>query len=842
MLYVTWSIDLGIATNRYSRLIVEPPFVSFLAAICRVSRGTCFNPAQRRPFPDFLAPRADDMAPGKPLGLAYEQYSGRQPGGTGWLRALRNWQAICGEIDNSKSSFINSLSTPQKNTLRLLLEWWDEEVDEMKGVAPIKEAGISREAGSTDDEAVKSALRSCSKSPYHRALAKLFATEFLADDPIWSDPGVGESTRVAAGPLAACQRIAYLTSAFYLATPLSGCGKGGISQTPATVPRSFRSAHLPKTTIEACPWIPAEKKRGIPYYLWDIEAQKTIEVASLGECPPYAIISHTWGRWRLPSGEANSTVAIAGIPWPVPRNTKFSVEELPSILQQRAADFTSCKYVWFDLFCIPQDRSELARNEISRQAAIFGEAAQPICWLNSITNWKGLRAAIHFLALRFLTHLGGARAGCPMPAAVEKAASTSTQLFDDFIQDLPNPDKALGLAPCGWFTSLWTLQECCLRPDMTLVDQDWNKLTLFEEPRSPDITLDTLLSVLDFSHKHDLEQGKHPRAVEELEALADATCLFGLFVSPPLAILAAGDKRQCTGRRAEAIMSVVGATDWYVKLPPELHEKDLILGRYPIQFLREVREKQGAAFFASLYGWHCAFWDIFDVDDDVGDENDEEDHESDENEDDEVDEKELPEASKNAGDTDEIGGEDDSDDNEDGEDDWEDFFEFKVKVAGTMLPFDPFHTTSKIVVGGATWTGLPATETWQLGDDARVLMRDVPIIASTDPGLDDQTHRMVRATVMSPKNANPKEMQDLRGANLHGCLKTMFAGQSFANQPRHAIPVLWKEGGWVQGVILMKVFEQEEPSKTFAKIGDFIIEGITSLGKIREHAVDWEVL
>ena len=67
--------------------------------------------------------------------------------------------------------------------------------------------------------------------------------------------------------------------------------------------------------------------------------------------------------------------------------------------------------------------------------------------------------------------------------------------------------------------------------------------------------------------------------------------------------------RQCSGRRAEAIMSALGATKWYAQdktgiesaLRPNPSEKDLVFGKYPQKFLNEVVAKIGSDFFACRF-------------------------------------------------------------------------------------------------------------------------------------------------------------------------------------------------------------------------------------------------
>src|ERR1700735_2606351 len=98
----------------------------------------------------------------------------------------------------------------------------------------------------------------------------------------------------------------------------------------------------------------------------------TVEVSNLKEVPRYACVSHTWGRWR----EDKPPVRLPGVEWLVPTNTRVRVQNLP----QQLKDSFASGYLWFNLLCIPQDRSPLALSEIARQAEIFGGAISAIAW------------------------------------------------------------------------------------------------------------------------------------------------------------------------------------------------------------------------------------------------------------------------------------------------------------------------------------------------------------------------------------------------------------------------------------------------------------------------------
>jgi len=95
------------------------------------------------------------------------------------------------------------------------------------------------------------------------------------------------------------------------------------------------------------------------------------------------------------------------------------VTSLPAQLE---AAFTS-GYVWFDLLRIPQDRSERALVEISRQAGIFGNAASVVAWLNDINSWRIMQDVLTWFGLFYL--------------------HTNVAVKDGewYVPDLPNPKK-----------------------------------------------------------------------------------------------------------------------------------------------------------------------------------------------------------------------------------------------------------------------------------------------------------------------------------------------------------------------------------------------------------------
>lgn len=97
------------------------------------------------------------------------------------------------------------------------------------------------------------------------------------------------------------------------------------------------------TCIEPCLWLEFKRgKAGYPHYLWDVQARSTITAQETDILPEYICISHTWGRWLK---EKEPFVAVSGVPWLVPQNTRFRVEDLPELLERNFPGM----FVWLDL-------------------------------------------------------------------------------------------------------------------------------------------------------------------------------------------------------------------------------------------------------------------------------------------------------------------------------------------------------------------------------------------------------------------------------------------------------------------------------------------------------------
>ena len=294
--------------------------------------------------------------------------------------------------------------------------------------------------------------------------------------------------------------------------------------------------------------------------------------------------------------------------------------------------------------------------EIARQAAIFGSSRLTGAWLNDIEDWVGTQHALRWLSALYFLQMSwgpGFRFGNKAPEFISPPQTRSPirnidlsilwKNAESLAMLLSNEEERLP----SWFTSLWTLQEFCMRPDMILYDRHWRPLRISDDDV---IHLDEFIAIVscamttmmrpwrfydfhgDFlkrecfsdlkkefecvdkvdkeiqglvSRGHDYKK-LWPAGPAELGLLVGGTQLVYVYQGPAK-ILRFGDMRYCSGRRAEAIMSALGATEWYQEYMRHLtiasgqvvSEPNLVLGKYPAVFLNEVVQKIGSDFFAS---------------------------------------------------------------------------------------------------------------------------------------------------------------------------------------------------------------------------------------------------
>lgn len=604
---------------------------------------------------------------------------------------LRNWTQINHLLNQNSvtPSFKDTLSLTQMAVLRILHEWWlamiQDHQDIAKTIAALLAGCWIQDPDELRFHERAGVIGRADGNQYHHALWNLFWAEMFTLHIPQAGQQVPQSlvsVRVAASQAAASQRIGYVLRHHTL-TPL--WLKGKPRDTEANINIAFRivssiiASHVSpvisehaihaswseqtrdafarhftslsgivigqpfllyladlasaehilgrrslSATLEPCPWVSSQQNQSeLPYFLWDVRKAMTVKTSELKFRPSYTAISHTWGRWRIADRVAN----IAGVPWPVPRNTRFAVEDLASILKKVPG---GCSYVWLDLVSIPQvtedeNLAQIANSEIARQATIFGNAKHVMAWFSDMPDFGLLHEAVYWLACDLVEH--------PLSSLPGQYMHKTSRHSADFLQSnaaYPLTRSRFSVVDYNksewqnyiheWFTSLWTLQETCMRPDMWLCTSDWKPLDFDLGEGLSKIRhilyLDGLLALcMRMIHKReahiakvlrDHEAGRDfdqaadqrfvdtPGAVKHLvDTMAKASMLVLLELSP-LEILWLGDQRQCTSRRAEAIMSALGVTRWWADWKDSTN---LVLGRYPLEFLEEVRQKFGDALF-----------------------------------------------------------------------------------------------------------------------------------------------------------------------------------------------------------------------------------------------------
>lgn len=420
-----------------------------------------------------------------PLSIHLDNYLGRnsQDRQFPWKTALSNWatfrelyhtNASDYPVEQPPSNLRSSLSPTQLSSYMVLEHWWSSAYCEDYLVKAVRSFMQERvDMPDTSDPGTDSALeeeayaRLTDYSLYHAQCYELSIHEFHLRlwEPYASHNYLKELIyiRNSLAQLASIQRFAYSFS------------WPDVSCRPAD-PELLR---YPKLDARTNPWIVNSDFENTPYYLWDRKLRRTVifsEIAD-GDFRDYVCISHTWGRWRV---EPPSD--ISGVPWPVPKNARFDAKDLPQILAEIQL---GCGYIWFDLFCIPQRTSIRTDLEIAKQASIFKNSRKCIAWLNDIESWDGLISTLAWVSRIYFEHTTRfnlslsaesprpkarpdiePKHGLPwMPTGLLKPVLASGEEVEG------NPQELI-----SWFTSLWTLQESILCPDMELCDRDFTTL------------------------------------------------------------------------------------------------------------------------------------------------------------------------------------------------------------------------------------------------------------------------------------------------------------------------------------------------------------------------------
>ena len=519
---------------------------------------------------------------------------------------LKRWYTVLESLQLTRNGDSN-MSQAQFNAYALLYDWWHNAAFDSQVTSSVRD-WIEKAARLHVRMTIRPRIGG---SRYNLILFDLWRSEFMN----WQHQESGSilySYRSMAAAEAACHKMTENSSSVLSRSTL-----------PAREHQPFSTTQLPKlkkthqvvrhrpmtASIEPCSWISSHESR-LPFYLWDKTENRTVTTEGL-QSPDYAAISHTWGRWRLqPAVDAH----VEGVPWPIPENSLFQVRNLPWLMTQVP---THTRYIWFDLLCIPQNMSDphfgpRAQIEIANQAEIFRLADIAIAWFNWIPHWSGLRSAVEWLVLLYTCcdNTSTYRSDAAFEEATVAASETTHLLsYPPGVEArIENLEKS---QPSSWFTSLWTLQEVCLRPEMILCARGWQPLQLGHGYR---VSLDHLIalwintydSVMRerpniFTSGYDSalgERKKWPIGVTEIALLLESTGMRELPRMSPQTVMILGNQRYCESRRAEAIMSVLDARDWFSECKTSERDAD-VLGKYPLAFVQELRKKLGGKFFAT---------------------------------------------------------------------------------------------------------------------------------------------------------------------------------------------------------------------------------------------------
>lgn len=525
-----------------------------------------------------------------------------------WTAMLDNWSLFKTNMAD-KPDFVEGLSASQVSAFRILQDWWHCAYSDPSLVQTTVEFMESKRGEEVydlpfnDPEIVKSTCMD--SSLYHTDCLLLFFYEFHPRvwEPFESDRCIMhvQYHRQQASWMAICQRFAYSVANPSLST------KG----LPYIKPIRTDNQWFERVDRD-------DQNR--PYFLWDATLRKTVVVDELNHCPEYTCISHTWGRWRI----KDQSFQIPGVAWLVPANTLYDVRELPHMLD-RLGD----RYIWFDLFCIPQIRGDKrAELEISRQAAIFRHSRRCVAWLNQCPGWKGVVDTLKWVAFTFLKSTTRDDEATKLYA---RSLSALTASMSGTIELMRYDSSSSAETFDPWFTSLWTLQETVLCPDIELYSRDWVRLQVNEREPLSLTTAAVFLSIaflyctsaqdnnIPFFRRPEylkragelIAPGKgswslasYPSGVADLMGLVLWTQIDQVLTDlSPMRILATVGRRQYTERdRSHAIMSAIGVTDWYkARLGSNTPTTDdiLVLGNFSLAFLRETAQKIGALFFGA---------------------------------------------------------------------------------------------------------------------------------------------------------------------------------------------------------------------------------------------------
>lgn len=502
--------------------------------------------------------------------------------------AFRNWNRWLETSSGPRADeFMSRLSLAQLNSHRILWELWNGHSDRdfllaMASFFKDQAANAAEDETLEGSESSPDLPRLATGTNFQKVIFNLFVWEFFCTTDM-------DRSQTFLSLLHGSRREAalYMASARLSRRCLAEIQANSEDLVVVGGPSSWkRGSAAVGASIQPCPWLRDKPPAvSMPHYLWDRQLRRTVVVGDLEERPEYIAVSHTWGRWKT----EDPPVHLPCTPWPIPLNTRFVVPDLPDTLQKI---LLPQRYVWMDLLCIPQDGSVLSKVEISRQATIFREASVAVMWLNDIDEWTSLPAVLEWLCFQFIVD-NDLSAGEADAASAQKQQKLSSQNIELVTPSTNTSSATIPGELHPWFTSLWTLQEICLRPDMLLANKSWE----FVKLRGTPVTFDEVVA-LEYTARKTENTVQMPAGVLQLSSLLLRCGLSQLASMTRPTVLGLGSHRHCLERRAEAVMAVLDATEWFDAYgTDEERERDLVLGQYPLAFVHELQRKLVSATF-----------------------------------------------------------------------------------------------------------------------------------------------------------------------------------------------------------------------------------------------------
>ncbi len=246
-------------------------------------------------------------------------------------------------------------------------------------------------------------------------------------------------------------------------------------------------------------------------------------------------------------------------------------------------------------------------------SGIFVSAKWATIWFNRVKEWSGLLEAIIWLSRKYLGELEKNGNDTLATQTTVLVSSIDEKDLKPTMVTFPRQEisSKKHRVPGGWFTSLWTLQEACLRPDLYLCNKGWKLFSVSVDSPHAAITLDDITALIGISLTRSnvkrVPRSDTPLAVYELLGIFKETAMYKLLHLTPIHVLTLGNQRYCEDpNRAIAIMSVLDVISWYPTYRQQasgMKNEDLVPifidKRYPIEFVEELKIKFGGTLFAA---------------------------------------------------------------------------------------------------------------------------------------------------------------------------------------------------------------------------------------------------